>query len=48
MSQTSPLKRFFLILAWLIVALPLAWGVYQSVQRSIPLFSGEARIEPAK
>lgn len=37
-----------LILAWLVVSLPLAWGVYQSVQRSIPLFSGGTRIEPVK
>ena len=23
---------------WLVVGLPLAWGVYQTVQKSIPLF----------
>lgn len=27
-----------LILAWLFVALPLAWGVTQSVKKSLPLF----------
>ena len=42
------MRRFMLILAWLVVSLPLAWGVYQSVQRSIPLFSGGMRIEPVK
>jgi hypothetical protein len=31
-----------LVLAWLFVALPLAWGVTQSVKKSMPLFSGAA------
>jgi hypothetical protein len=25
-------------LAWICVAVPLGWGVYQSVQKSLPLF----------
>lgn len=29
-----------IVLAWLIVALPLSWGVYQSVVKSVPLFTG--------
>ncbi len=31
-----------LILAWLFVAIPLAWGVTQSVKKSMPLFAGQA------
>jgi len=27
---------------WLVVILPLAWGVTRSVQKSLPLFAGEA------
>jgi hypothetical protein len=25
-------------IAWIVVALPLSWGVYQSVLKSLPLF----------
>ncbi len=32
------MRRLVLIVAWLWVAVPLAWGVYQSVQKSLPLF----------
>jgi hypothetical protein len=31
-----------LILCWLFVALPLGWGVTQSVKKAMPLFSSEA------
>lgn len=34
-SRTSPLA---IALAWVIVALPLGWGVYQSVVKALPLF----------
>jgi hypothetical protein len=34
-KQTSPLT---IALAWLVVLIPLAWGVYQSVMKSLPLF----------
>jgi hypothetical protein len=27
-------------LSWAIVGLPLAWGVYQTVLKSLPLFAG--------
>jgi hypothetical protein len=30
------------IAAWVVVAVPLGWGLYQSVVKSRPLFSGEA------
>lgn len=36
------MKRLALVLAWTVVAVPLGWGVYQSVQKSLPLF-----VEPA-
>lgn len=32
------MKRAVLVLAWLWVVIPLAWGVYESVQKSLPLF----------
>ena len=32
-----------LLLAWLLVAIPLGWGVTKSVQKSLPLFRGEAK-----
>ncbi len=36
-SKTSPL---LVAVAWVIVSLPLGWGLYQSVMKSKPLFSG--------
>ncbi|SIO47181.1 hypothetical protein SAMN05444166_5027 [Singulisphaera sp. GP187] len=34
-QKTSPLK---VATAWILVAIPLGWGVYQSVVKSLPLF----------
>jgi len=34
-SRTSPVA---IALAWVIVTLPLGWGVYQSVVKALPLF----------
>jgi hypothetical protein len=34
-TRTSPLR---IALAWILVTIPLAWGVYQSVVKSLPLF----------
>jgi hypothetical protein len=31
------------ILIWLIVILPLSWGITKSVQKSLPLFGIEAK-----
>ncbi len=31
-----------LVIAWLWVSIPLSWGVYQSVMKSLPLFGIEA------
>jgi hypothetical protein len=35
------MKKLALILAWLWVSIPLSWGVYQSVQKSMPLFESQ-------
>jgi hypothetical protein len=32
-----------LIIAWLWISIPLGWGVYQSVKKSMPLFNGESK-----
>lgn len=32
------MNRIALVIAWTWIALPLGWGVYQSVQKSLPLF----------
>jgi hypothetical protein len=34
------MKNILLVIAWTWIAVPLGWGVYQSVQKSIPLFNG--------
>ncbi|HEX6951051.1 MAG TPA: hypothetical protein VF127_15735 [Nitrospira sp.] len=39
------MKTIALALAWMLIAVPLGWGVYQSVQKSMPLFEGPS--EPA-
>jgi hypothetical protein len=36
-ERTSPLQ---IAIAWAIVGVPLAWGVYQTVLKSVPLFAG--------
>jgi hypothetical protein len=36
----SPLA---ITLAWILVMIPLSWGVYQSVVKSLPLFESTAR-----
>ena len=34
------MKTLKLVIAWLLVSVPLAWGVLQSVEKSLPLFRG--------
>jgi hypothetical protein len=34
------MKQIKLILVWLWVAVPLGWGVMKSVQKAMPLFTG--------
>ncbi len=39
--MTAPARRTplaLVLLAWLVVAVPLGWGLYQSVMKSKPLF----------
>jgi hypothetical protein len=43
--KTSPLT---LAVAWIVVAIPLGWGVYQSVVKSLPLFQTSTASEPAR
>ena len=37
-DDRKPTSRLLLALAWIVVAIPLGWGVYASVQKSLPLF----------
>ena len=32
-----------LLLVWLLVAIPLGWGVTKSVQKSLPLFRSDTK-----
>lgn len=36
------MKRLKLIAAWLVVGVPLAWGLFHSVQKALPLLQGGA------
>jgi len=36
------MKLIAFVLAWILIAVPLGWGVYQSVQKSMPLFQGQS------
>jgi hypothetical protein len=40
-EPTAPLLP--ILLTWAIVLIPLGWGVYQSVMKSLPLIDGSAR-----
>ena len=44
MKKTSPLS---VALAFLVVAIPLGWGLYRSVKNSIPLFTAGRAPPPA-
>jgi hypothetical protein len=44
MKKTS---RWSVALAFLVVALPLGWGLYRSVRNSMPLFTAAAAPAPA-
>jgi hypothetical protein len=43
-NKTSP---FLIFIAWLVVSIPLAWGLYRSVLNSRPLFLSAAHAAPA-
>lgn len=40
------MKSPFILIAWIWVAVPLGWGVYQSVNKSLPLFGIAAAKNP--
>jgi hypothetical protein len=44
MKKTSPLS---VALAFLVVALPLGWGLYRSIKNSMPLFTAGKPVAPA-
>lgn len=35
------MKTIRLLLVWILVIVPLSWGVVRSVQKSLPLFQAE-------
>lgn len=37
------MKTLKLVFAWLLVGVPLAWGVIQSIEKSLPLFRDAPR-----
>lgn len=43
--MNKPLKILLIVCVWIAVLLPLAWGVYQSVLNSLPLFVGPSTAE---
>lgn len=43
MKKTSP---YSIALAFLVVAIPLSWGLYRSVKNSMPLFTASKAAVP--
>lgn len=41
------MQNIRLLIAWIWVTVPLGWGVYQSVNKSLPLFGGAGSPAPA-
>lgn len=39
------MKTISLLIAWTWITLPLGWGVYQSVNKSLPLFFSAAEVK---
>jgi hypothetical protein len=37
-SPPARISSLRIALAWIVVAIPLCWGVYESVVKSLPLF----------
>lgn len=40
------MKALRVTLAWLLVSIPLAWGVTRSVQKALPLFKASQSPQP--
>lgn len=38
-KPVNPLGFFLLVLFWLYVAIPLAWGIWSTLQKSLALFN---------
>ena len=38
------MKMIKLLIAWTWITLPLGWGVYKSVQKSLPLFEAKMAV----
>jgi hypothetical protein len=43
-KKSSPALILF---AWIVVSVPLAWGLYRSVKNARPLFSGATQAAPS-
>ncbi|MFN0075842.1 MAG: hypothetical protein ACKVY0_05155 [Prosthecobacter sp.] len=39
------MKAILLLIAWTWITMPLGWGVYQSVKKSLPLFGITAEVK---
>jgi hypothetical protein len=37
-DMPKPTPRLAIAIAWILVAIPMGWGVYESVVKSLPLF----------
>ena len=44
--QSGHSNLLMLCLAWLVVGIPLGWGVVKSVEKSLPLFNGRPAAAP--
>ncbi len=47
-TEAAKTPSFVVLLAWLVVAVPLGWGLYQSVLKAKPLFAGQSHTAPAQ
>lgn len=46
-SPESKTSTLLVALAWMVVTIPMGWGVYQSVVKSRPLFGASTQHTPA-
>lgn len=47
LPTTDRMKPLKLTVAWLMIGVPLAWGVFHSVKKSMPLFDGTTAAKPS-
>ncbi|NBR85888.1 MAG: oxalate:formate antiporter [Proteobacteria bacterium] len=43
-AKAKAIQITVLVIAWIWIAVPLGWGVHQSVQKSMPLFQGAVAV----